>query len=901
MVHSPPPKAGLRQNRRGRGDAGMNRHARLSLHQERIDMVQKNTAPALQSLGPQRVYKGDTLREIVFPIGGLGAGFVGLTGLGGLKHVSIANRPNFEFTFPDTFPLIYAKERGHAPVARVLRAPLPPPYSVTDRGNPHLCFEGVPHMDACAFRGEYPFAWIDFTCKKLPVKVSLEAYNPFIPSSPDDSGYPAAIFRYTVKNIRRTRVDVTIAWSFFNCIGELGEGARNPGACEFGLGQNVNELRKDGNLRGIFMYSKKWPRNHPRFGSIALVTPETRITVQDYWRRDTAFSEAQHDMWDVFSATGRLPFYNYGPTPDGMSSPAALGILLSLAPAESRTVVFYLTWYFPNFEKYWEAVPGCCGKTAKIRKNPVWKNYYAAQFKDAFDVARKLHRNEQRLRSETQTFHKALFSSTFPPYVTDAVASQMAILKTSTVLRLPNGAFYGFEGSSPGAGCCEGSCTHVWNYQQALPFLFPSLERSMRSLDYRYNMREKGSMCFRLQLPLGRKPNDFHPCVDGQLGGIIKTYRDWKISGDDAWLRKLWPSVKKALEFAWTEWDPNKDGVIDGIQHNTYDIEFAGPNPLSSFFYFGALTAAAEMAEYLGESNTAAEYRAFHERGRIWIDANLFNGEYYEQQYDPDKTPRYQFGKGCLSDALLGQWMAGLAGLGYLADKKHIVKTLRSILKYNWRADLRDHACPTVLVCAFNDEAGLVACSWPKGGKPRFPFSYFDEVWAGIEYQVASHCIMEGLINDGLKIVKAVRDRHDGYRRNPWDQFECCGGHHYSRIMSSYGLLTALSGFTFDKGAGRIGFSPAIHKARFQTFWALDGVWGTFQQRLTRRPSATFSVLWGCMPIREIGISGFAGAQKVSVTLGLKNINASIDGAGRIALKNPITLSAGMKLVIRTR
>jgi hypothetical protein len=408
-------------------------------------------------------------------------------------------------------------------------------------------------------------------------------------------------------------------------------------------------------------------------------------------------------------------------------------------------------------------------------------------------------------------------------------------------------------------------------------------------------------MCFRLQLPLGRPPNDFHACVDGQLGGIIKAYRDWKISGDDNWLRKLWPDLKKSLEFAWVDWDADKDGVIDGIQHNTYDIEFRGPNPLSSFFYLGALEAAARMADYLNEPGKAAEYRAIYQRGRAWVAENLWNGEYYEQQYDPEKAPKHQFGRGCISDALLGQWIARLSGIGHLDDPKRIKSTLRSIMKHNWRANLSEHACPTFLVCALYDEAGLVACSWPRGGKPEFPFAYFDEVWCGIEYQVASHCIMEGLVDEGLRIAQGVWDRYDGYRRNPWDQYECCGGHHYSRVMSSYGLLLALSGFTFDKGAGRLGFAPPIHKESFRTFWSLDGVWGTYEQMIGARPSAALNVLWGETPLTQLRLPDFAGAKTATVTLNAKILDATLDANGTVTLRRPVKLKVGARLTITFR
>ena len=91
---------------------------------------------------------------------------------------------------------------------------------------------------------------------------------------------------------------------------------------------------------------------------------------------------------------------------------------------------------------------------------------------------------------------------------------------------------------------------------------------------------------------------------------------------------------------------------------------------------------------------------------------------------------------------------------------------------------------------------GLLICTWPKGGRPEYPFVYSHEVWPGIEYHVAAHLIFEGHIEAGLTIVKALRERHDGVRRNPWNEVEC--GYHYARSMASWGLILALSGFSYD-------------------------------------------------------------------------------------------------------
>jgi hypothetical protein len=331
---------------------------------------------------------------------------------------------------------------------------------------------------------------------------------------------------------------------------------------------------------------------------------------------------------------------------------------------------------------------------------------------------------------------------------------------------------------------------------------------------------------------------------------------------------------------------------MTGIQHNTYDIEFHGPNPMMAGFYLGALLAASEIADHLGEPEKAAEYRAVFEQGRAWTEAHLFNGEHYVQQYDPKQAPRYQFGAGCLSDQMLGQWLTSLAGLGYVFTPARVRKTLRSIVRHNWRRDLREHA-NAQRVYALNGESGLLLCSWPRGGRPAVPFPYSDEVWTGIEYQVASHCIMEGLVKEGLAIVQGARERHDGIKRNPWNEFEC--GHHYARAMSSYGLLTALSGFQYHQGLGVLGFAPRIHPEAFRCFWALDGVWGTFEQRGRK---AVLEALDGELLLNRLDLPALAGRASAKVSLGGKTMRAVVDEYGSITLPRLIRLVPGKPLTV---
>jgi len=335
----------------------------------------------------------------------------------------------------------------------------------------------------------------------------------------------------------------------------------------------------------------------------------------------------------------------------------SVGVRVLLEPGGRVEVPFLVAWHFPNFVNYWNP------ETRGTSLHP----FYSSRFKDAWEVAQYVARNYGRLLGETRSFQRALFSSTLPDHVLDAISSQASILRTNTLQWYSDGTVHAFEGCNDRSGCCHGTCTHVWNYEQTLAFLFPQLERDMRVTDF-LDTDEDGHMNFRHVMPRGVARVRGKPAADGQMGTVMKLYREWRLSGDMDFLRRLWPKAKKALEFAWKEWDRDRDGVMEGVQHNTYDVEFIGPNPMTGLLYLGALRAGEEMARALGDREAARKFREVYEGGREKLDRTLWDGEYYIQKYDG--APKYQFGSGCLSDQMLGQWWAHILDLGYGAHPR---------------------------------------------------------------------------------------------------------------------------------------------------------------------------------------------------------------------------------------
>ncbi len=832
----------------------------------------------LFDVGKPKVYKGRNRNEIAFPLGGIGTGMISLGGWGQIRDFEIFNRPAKGLMFNYTFFTLYAKKGSDPSVTRVLQGPVGGTYTGWGSGVTRADGSGLPHMRDCHFIGEFPFARIDFFDPKMPLDVSMEAFNPFIPLNDKDSSIPTAIFLFHLSNNTSEPIEAVL---FANLENRAGHPEVGKGVIEFIEGKNVS---------GLYMTTKKHDPESIRFGSLSLATTWRDLNVQTCWTRAGWF-DTLNDFW-YQAINGELKDNRETvEASDNATDVGSIGLKVKVNPGEKVTLPVMITWYVPNFEKYW-------GEKAS------WKNYYATLFSDAFNVAEYLGENLGRLESETRMFKDALFNSTLPKPALDAISSQISILKTTTCVRLTDGTFYGWEGCNPGSGCCEGTCTHVWNYAQAMPYLFPSLERSIRDADYAFNMTDDGHLTFRMPLPLGTIANgSFHAAADGQMGGIMKVYREWLISGDDEWLKKIWQKVKMALEYSWKVWDPNKDGVMEDIQHNTYDIEFHGPNTMMGSFYLGALRAAEEIARYLGENDKADEYRKIFESGKAWMDKNLFNGEWYRQDVRVPEGqtvwPKYQFGDGCLSDQMIGQWYARMLDLGDLFDPEHIKKTMESIFKYNWKSDLSEHANPQ-RIYALNDEAGLLLCSWPKGGRPDYPFPYSDEVWCGIEYQVAAHLIYEGFIAEGLSIVKGVRDRHDGEVRNPWNEFEC--GNYYSRSMSSYSILLALSGFHYSAPKKYISFAPLIHKDNFASFFSVDSGWGMYYQKTNK---AMIEIKMGNLSLKKIHLPFEANG--VSVDISGKSILASLescpscnkcDSCVMVVLHTPITIASGEILTI---
>ena len=871
-------------------------------------------------------YVGPYLQEIAFPLGGIGTGSFCLGGRADFRDFELFNCPDKGCNPPYTFFALRAQSPRESAVTRILEGALQPPYRGGGFGA-GVPLAGLPRMHDVILDACYPFARYTLSDPEVPLIAHLEAFNPLIPLDIERSGLPVAILRYILENPTDEPVQASVAGSLYNFIGcdsskRRGQWSSKPAEPGHLLGGNVNEIRHaetDGiQLKGLLMRSQLVPPRTPQDGTMAIVVLNGEAT----WRRGWGSNHWNRNIlsfWEDFSDDGRLedPLESQ-PSPEGQGQVGSLAVGTTVPPRGSAALTFLICWHFPH-----RTAAGCGWET--LDPEGGWLgNYYATQCADAWDVAVQVAPQLDALEADSLAFARAMVASSVPETVKEAALNNLSTLRSQTCFRSADGRFFAFEGTENSLGSCFGSCTHVWNYEQATAFVFPALTRSMRDSELEEGTLPSGMNCFRLHLPLGGEPWKY-AAADGQMGVVMKCYREWQFSGDDEWLVRQWPTIRSLVIYAWRPggWDADKDGVMEGVQHNTFDIEFYGPNPLSGVWYLGALRAAAEMAKEVGDTEFCEECRSLFRRGSAWIDANLFNGEYYIQQISTPSNldgtlpelragmgetnlagPDFQMGNGCLIDQLVGQYMSHVTGLGYLLSRQNVRTALQSLYRHNFRRGLENH-WNNMRTYALGDEAGLLMASWPNGDRPRVPFPYWGEIMTGFEYQAAVHMIFEGMIDEGLEVIKAIRRRFDGLRRNPWNEHEA--GHHYARAMASWAAIPALSGFRYSAVTRRVELAPRWRPDAFQCIWTTCSGWGRVRQSIEDgKQTVRWEVLSGELNVREMAFSPppRAAVEGVSVEKDDEAIAARFRQKGdeaTISLPRNIQVSAGSQLRIGMR
>jgi uncharacterized protein (DUF608 family) len=639
-------------------------------------------------------------------------------------------------------------------------------------------------------------------------------------------------------------------------------------------------------------YSGADGRHHflaPGVGTLALATLGSAITVR------TAF-EDWSEVWTEFNSQGQFASLdqadNSPPTKMGRTINGAVANSIEVAAGATVEVPFLLTWHYPNKYGAEQNLIGC---------------HYAMVWPNAPAALREAAANLATLRERTEKFRQTFYDSTLPYWLLDCLTANAAILRhIGVVFRIADGDVYGWEGSN---GCCDPTCTHVWGYEQSLARLFPDLEKEMRRIDFKHQQSPDGGINNRTAVPSPPHPTGERPFSDGHASCILKAYREALNHPDDGIFKEYWPHIQRGVEYL-IDRDAkgcggDACGVLQDDQWNTYDEALHGVTTFISGYYLAALRAGEAWARRLGETSAADRFHAVFAKGQEKLISLCWNGEYF-QQHLPDYLNRQgEVGPGCMSDQLLGQWWAHQLGLGYILPKDKVVQALKAVFKYNFKPDLTGWK-HSPRAFAGDKDKGLIICTWPKGGRPGQVMLYSDEVWTGIEYQVAAHMMFEGLLEEGFFIAKAARDRYDGrprppIPRNPWNEIECGG--HYARALSSWSMLLALSGWEDDGPKAKVKFAPCHTPNLFKSFFTSAEGWGRLEQsRQDETQRNEIHLVEGRLNIAEISLDCSNAPHRVQAEKAGQPLNASFvvrDRTVVVSFNETIELKAGENLTVR--
>lgn len=989
--------------------------------------VDKKLSPewikSLFERGKPQVYKGEELKYIGMPVGGICAGQVYLGGDGRLWHWDIFNKrfgtgdSHYAHPMEPSSPF----EQGFA-------------LKITSKGNTvtrRLDKTGFPEV---TFRGEYPIGVVKYNAGpsvetdhdlSLP-SVTLEAFSPFIPLSVDESSLPATIMRFTLQNRSAETMEASLFGYLENAV------------CLYNRDAEGRRINRIVNRKGFSMLECSvekiapaqdvkrsdiefedwnsdtyvgWTAEGNAFGSgpvkksdipgyqgdvggdtdrvvnshaLAATAPEVgsrdgatgtltsrkfiierkfincwigggghkdktclnvivdgktvrsitgmndnrmkhqSIGVADFEGKEALIEivDAEPGGWGNIGV-GRITFsdqkaqpeklenlHDYGTmglallgakanyavaaaTEGGLSGQqgskassvlddkliGAIGRTIHIKGGESSVITFAVTWNFPNLSE------------------PGKGRYYASKFIDALDVAGYLAKNIDKLYSHTGLWRDTWYDSTLPYWFLDRTFTNASTLATSTAFRFFDGKFWGWEG----VGCCQGTCTHVWHYEQTMGRIFPELDIVLREkTDFNPEDSYKGDGVIEYR---GKGTG---AAIDGQAGIILRSLRDHQMSSDDAFLKRNWTKIKNAMEWMMAQ-DGTGDGILKKNQHNTLDAEWFGDVAWLSGLYLAALRAGEEMAVEMADTGFAEKCRRILEAGRKNFVNKMWNGEYFIQVGDPAKANMVGSYDGCEIDQVLGQSWAWQVGLGEVLPREQTRQALKSLWKYNFTPDVGPYreAYKPGRWYAMAGEAGTLMCSWPKGEakrvKTNFDF-YFNECMNGFEHQLSGHMIWENMLLEGFAIERAIHDRYHAIRRNPWNEVEC--GDHYARSMASYGVFLAACGFEYHGPKGHIGFAPRLTPENFKTpFTSAEG-WGTFEQKAQGSElQAQVKMKYGRLKLNSLSLALLKEMNPGSVTVSLngKEIEAGLivkEGKAIITLNAGVVIEEGGMLEV---
>lgn len=722
--------------------------------------------------------------------------------------------------------------------------------------------------DEILFEATYPMAKVHYVDHKLGLDISADIFSPFIPLDEKKSGLPCTIYSFSIKNKNPNDIRISILSWLEN---KVSPRLKKETDVRYNSFESLNKFAVL--TSGIRLNGTENQEKQADFGTMAVgalsntYIANTSLTLpintESFIVQNTETSEKKITAGTLINS-----------------------ICTEHVIKGGQTIIsnYIIAWHFANLD---------LGSPIQDKGR-----YYNQQFKNAIEVVKYVGLNFNQLYTQTALWQKTWYDSTLPWWFLERTFLNISTLATTTAHRFETGRFYAWEG----VGCCKGTCTHVWQYAQAVGRIFPAIERDTRErVDLGLSLKSDGMMLYRGEVVKT-------PAIDGQAGTILRIYREHLMSPNKKFLQKNWDKIKLAITWVINQ-DRNKDGMLDTPIENTLDAVWDGEIAWLVGLCIAAVKAGEQMAIEMGDTNFAVLCSTHVNQGKKNMEDTLFNGEYFIHKPDKIKE-REKLGSynTCHIDQVYGQSWAHQVGLGRIIDKEKTISALRALWKYNFTPDVG----PYIKVrrgwrpYALAGEGGMVMNTNPDnepkpyGENITWQLGYFHECMSGFEHQVASHMMAEGMTVEALVLTRMIHDRYHASKRNPFNEIECSD--HYARAMASYGTFISACGFEYDGPNGYIKFAPKLNTDKCKIPFTSANAWGSYEQvRNKNYFSATLQVKYGSLFLHKMAFEGIFSGGEPKIFLGDKPVSASVSKKGEVFtlhFEKKIKINKGQELSI---
>jgi non-lysosomal glucosylceramidase len=704
----------------------------------------------------------------------------------------------------------------------------------------------LPGIASISYDGWFPFARLKYELgDAAPVKVSMEAFGSFVPHHPEESGIPAAGFTWRLKNTSDKAVQVSLALSVVN---PLGQECRE---------ESSGSMRIAESTQG-------------RSGLAVAALDAQAISLTG--GPDNA--DALKAFWEQFSGSDS----KFSNTETGQR--IAQVITFSIQPGEEKSERFVVGWFFPDHQE--------------DGAGPLVGHQYESWANSPVDSVHLLADRFEALRAASAKWCDNLQDSSWPSWVNHWLCnSQYTLDKFSWWTR--DGRFMKYE--SP--GCPNGSPAHIidladWPVLDSFPELelgllrgFAGIQQKNGRIPEEFNYKNGPS----ITTPGGRDLIDISPKY------VVEVYHRWRETADRKFLNDSWPSVKKAILYA-RKFDAMHIGLPSGPDlSSTWDHW----NDRYCFSYGGSVwlagvRAAEELAKIEGDTAFATEMHAMDERGVAAMNRILWNGEFYAMTTDKDLKQDDL----CFVESTYGDVFARLVGLGGVLPDDKALATLRAIAKYNnqptkWGLVVSATMSGQMVEYDHDRRAQITVCHAIPAPIGLIQLGNDSDVENGLRilrqiYDLgAKH--PGGLWNLPHHVVAATGERNV-------DDFP-----HYMRDRAIWALMKVLNGWSYDAADRSLEVGPLLNPEKCHGPWSCSKGYGTLSQEINgKRQTVSLTSKDGSLELKELAIlvrTGTVGS--VTATVDGKAVETQFtqkENRVQLSFAMPVTLASGSTIEV---